>query len=809
MKQQFTFKSIFLFLFLGIISTTTYASHYYGSEITYNCLGSNQYEIILTTYTDCNSIGSPNSLTVNFSSATCTDFNQSLSLASGFPMDITPVCATQATSCNGGSGSIGISKYEYRGTVTLTGSCIDWLVSYNSCCRNNAITNVANPGSQSHFISASLNDGNLCNSSPKFIDEEPIKFGCTNSTMFVNVGATDADGDSLVYSLVAAQGSGGAALAYNVGHSATSPFTGNVTLNGSTGALEITANTAQTGHLVVQVNEYRSGALISEVRREVVYFFQNCTNSQPIVNQANGIAVNQGTIQFSVVAGTAWTAVLGTDDTEVNAGTQTLTATWGTLPGSATGSGSTTPTLNWTPTSNDVGTHYINLTVQDDACPIIGLNSYVVVVHVMPFSVGNTSSNVSATMAAGTTGDICFDLSNLTNPIVSVTPLGVDFNNATVNGVDSFTTFCMNVTADSLATDMVAYLICDNMGNCDTNFVTLTVEQGVWPGDTDVDQQVNHFDILGIGIAYNSTGAARTNASSVWDGYLTPDWVKFTANQTNYKHIDSNGDGIVDANDTLAITNNWGSTYTYKNKGAGGTIPFFVDASTSPTTYDVSLPIVLGNTTIPATDVYGLAFSIEYDTSLIKPNSVDISLVSSWLGIQGTDLISVRKDDYNEGIIYIGITRTDGMNISGSGVIGSLNFTIQDDIMLQRGNGGTLDFDFNIKDVKMIDSQENDELVSPQQSTLTIAPPTNTNNQFLVESIKVFPNPASGLINIKANNITIEDVIMRNMKGQVVKNQILNNNEGQINIESLPVGIYVISIVTKQGILNQKVSVLR
>ena len=72
MKQQFTFKSIFLFLCLGIISTTTYASHYYGSEITYNCLGGNQYEIIFTSYTDCSSIGSPNSVSVSLASATCT-----------------------------------------------------------------------------------------------------------------------------------------------------------------------------------------------------------------------------------------------------------------------------------------------------------------------------------------------------------------------------------------------------------------------------------------------------------------------------------------------------------------------------------------------------------------------------------------------------------------------------------------------------------------------------------------------------------------------------------------------------------------
>lgn len=811
MKQQFTFKSIFLFLCLGIISTTTYASHYFGSEITYNCLGGNQYEIILTSYSDCNSIASPNSVNVSLASATCTNSNLSLSLASGFPMDITPICPGQATSCNGGSGSIGIQKYEYRGTVMLTGGCSDWLISYNSCCRNGMVTNITNASSQSHFISARLdNSSSLCNSSPKFVDETPIKYGCVNSAMFVNLGATDADGDSLVYSLVAAQGSGGAALAYNTGYSATSPFTGNVSLDGSTGMLSLNVNTAQAGHLVVQVNEYRNGALISEVRREVMYFFQNCTNTLPNISAVNGIstiATNQSVSQFSVNAGTTLNTVFGTYDAEVNAGTQTLTTTWNNLPTGATGTNSATPTLTWTPTSGDVGTHYIHLKVEDNACPTIGSNDYVVVVHVMP-SLVNTSSTVSATMAAGTTGDICFDVSNLTNPIVSVTLSSSGFNNGIINNVD-MTTYCMNVTADSLTTDMVSYIICDNMGNCDTNFVTLIVEQGVWPGDTDVDQQVNHFDLLGIGIGYNSSGAARTNASIAWDGYLTADWTKFTSNQTNYKHIDANGDGIIDANDTLAISTNWASTYTYKNKGAGGTIPFYVDASVSPTTYNVSLPIVLGTSIIPAADVYGLAFTIEYDTSLIEPNTVDISLVGSWLGTQGMDLISIRKDDYNNGLIHVGITRTNGINISGNGPIAVLNFTIQDDIMLQRGNGGSFDFIFNIQDVKMIDNQENEELVNPQPSTLVVVGTTNTNNQFLAESIKVFPNPASNFVNIKANGITVENVIMRNINGQVIKSKIINNNEGQINIESIPAGIYVISIVTEQGVLNQKVSILR
>lgn len=810
MKRLLYWNYLVLLFAFGLTNAAN-ASHYLGNEITYTCLSNNQYEIKLTLYTDCASIGYPSSATVQVNSATCGSFNQTLALASGFPIEITPSCGTAATDCNGGSIP-GYEKYEFTGIVTLSGSCSDWEVSYSSCCRSYLGSNLMNASTQAHYLSASIDDNlSTCNSSPNFIEDAPMKVGCVNDTTWIAFGATDADGDSLVYSLEDAFTGSGTNVTYGMGLSGQNPFVGTTTIDPVTGNVMIIPTTAQSGYINVKVEEYRNGTKISEIYREVILNFTNCaSNSTPSIISLNGLYTNSGSYQFTINANALFTLAAVTYDAEVAAGTQTLTANWNNLPALATTSGTNNPMLSWTPTTQDAGTHLITLNIQDDACPYYAENTYTFEITVVASSSNTSSSNLDS-MAAGTTSDICLDISNLSGNLASATLLTDSLENGAINSVD-LSTGCLNITADSIATDAVTFLLCDSLGNCDTSQLTLVVLQGVWPGDTDLDQQVDNFDLLNIGLGYSTAGPPRANASILWDGYLTPDWNKFTpVTQINYKHADCNGDGIININDTLAIAANWGSSYFYKNKisGGAGTVPIVIDASGTPTTYQWSLPINLGSSMIPANDIYGIAFTISYDTSLIKPNTANVTISNSWFGTVGTDLISIRKDFYMNGIIQVAVTRTDGNNISGFGTIGTLDFTIQDDIMLNRGGGDT-SFVFEVLDVKLIDNSNIELITNPRQSTMVIpTTPTNTQQNILDHQVQIFPNPVNDILNIQAEDLNIQNVKIISLTGQILMTEQVNNSNVNLNTSTLPSGIYLISITTDKGILNKKISKLK
>lgn len=798
-------QSLFTICLFLSFQSTTWATHYLGSEITYTCVGANQYDVRLKIFTDCNSIGYGATQNISFSSATCTNFNQTVNQVSGSPTDITPICATQSTNCNGGAGVYGIEVYEYSAIVTLTGGCSDWEISYSACCRNGSATNIMNSSSHSYYVSTTLNDNiSGCNSSPQFIDNEGVKYGCAGDTLYASLAATDADGDSLVYSLVDVKSSSTVTIPYNSGLSGMSPFVGTTVLYATTGEIKISTNVLQSGYLAVKVDEYRNGVKIGEVTREVIYVFSSCTNSTPKLQTVNGIPfLNSSNLSFSINPGNTIQLNMGIYDAEIAAGTQNGFYLWKNAPTGSTVMGGTVaaPSFTWTPTVNDVGRHSFILDLEDDNCPTIGKNAYTVTIDVINTAANpNFASTVQDTLAAGAYGIVCMDDSNL-GTLASATILGDSLNNATILYIDLFGG-CMTVGGDSIAIDTIYILLCDNAGICDTNTLILDVQQGVWPGDTDVDYQVDNYDLLNIGLGFATSGIPRQIQTYQWDGYITPDWNKFTPiTNINYKHVDTDGNGVINAADTVAVAANWGNSYTFNYKGAGllGTIPFYVDASATPTAYQVQLPIVLGSPNIPATNIYGLAFSIQYDTSLIKINTADISLNNSWMGTAGTDLISIHKDFYNNGVIKVAITRTDGNNVSGDGQIGTFDFTIQDDIMLFKGN---LDFIFDIIDFKIIDNLETDIPAAPQQTTLSIS--TNTENQYLNSIAKVFPNPVSEVINIELTDLTIEDIIMYNVTGQVVKAQTIQQNQAAINVQDLPKGIYTISIITQKGILNKK-----
>lgn len=150
------------------------ASHMMGADISYTCLGGNQYQISLNVYRDCDGIAVSTNYDVTVSSASC-GVTQTLTLnqASSTGIEVSPLCAAQLSqsTCNGGTLP-GVQQYLYQATITLPQQCNDWVIATTDvdfCCRNSSITNLTSASSEDLHVRATLNNTNgLCNNAPFF-----------------------------------------------------------------------------------------------------------------------------------------------------------------------------------------------------------------------------------------------------------------------------------------------------------------------------------------------------------------------------------------------------------------------------------------------------------------------------------------------------------------------------------------------------------------------------------------------------------------------------------------------------------------
>jgi subtilisin-like proprotein convertase family protein len=87
----------------------------------------------------------------------------------------------------------------------------------------------------------------------------------------------------------------------------------------------------------------------------------------------------------------------------------------------------------------------------------------------------------------------------------------------------------------------------------------------------------------------------------------------------------------------------------------------------------------------------------------------------------------------------------------------------------------------------------------------------STFDQQLDETLKVFPNPASDLLNIAFGQAVEGPVTLRlvSLQGQTLTQQAFNSVSGTVdlNISQLPKGIYLLNVQTQQGIVSRKIAV--
>jgi len=75
--------------------------------------------------------------------------------------------------------------------------------------------------------------------------------------------------------------------------------------------------------------------------------------------------------------------------------------------------------------------------------------------------------------------------------------------------------------------------------------------------------------------------------------------------------------------------------------------------------------------------------------------------------------------------------------------------------------------------------------------------------EFLKESISIYPNPTIEVLNIESSGVAIENVKIYDINGRLVK-EIKINDESQINVSQLQKGVYIIEMKTSMGVLRKK-----
>lgn len=368
-----------------------FATHAMGADLSYRCLGNNQYEVTLRFYRDCTGVSAPSTISINALN-TCNGQTITATLnpvGTAFALEVTPLCPPlrNCSECNNNPPANcpsplypGVEVYTYKGVLTLNGACANWQVSYSLCCRNNSITNLQTPGSQDMYLSVLINNLNgLCNNSPDFT-ELPTPYICRDQPYSYNHGVIEPDGDSLYYELINPMTFGGSPIPFVNPYSVANPLS---TLTGfqfnqTNGQINLVPNQVQNAVTVIRVSEYRNGLLVGQTIRDIQVVVIDCPNNQivpqlsPYRNPGGGGYIIDS-FKMGVCPGNLITFdIVGTDGNALDSLVMTsnfdTVFTGGTW--SATGVNPATASFSWTPTAADIGRHFFVVTVKDNNCPV-------------------------------------------------------------------------------------------------------------------------------------------------------------------------------------------------------------------------------------------------------------------------------------------------------------------------------------------------------------------------------------------------------------------------------------------------------
>lgn len=297
------------------------ASHYRGGEISYRQTNANTYQVNFRIYNDCHD-GDAGSISQDLpiyfavfdmnGTQVLTDENGAGALV--------PLPLNHQSGCFNDNNHYCGRYAAVQRNITLSANADGYLIVNQRCCMGINVSNVVNSGSQGLTLKCRIPGTNQigagANSSPEFRSLPPLRM-CIEAPFTLDFGATDADGDSLVYRLENGY-SGGAAnnakpmpsninfksiLYANLPYSYSTPFgdKGSLFLNSSTGTLTGVCEAKGEYLICVACDEYRGGRLIGSITRAYVIEFEDCNREVAATVQQDSVVIKSGLDTLSIV----------------------------------------------------------------------------------------------------------------------------------------------------------------------------------------------------------------------------------------------------------------------------------------------------------------------------------------------------------------------------------------------------------------------------------------------------------------------------------------------------------------------------
>ena len=459
------------------------------------------------------------------------------------------------------------------------------------------------------------------------------------------------------------------------------------------------------------------------------------------------------------------------------------------------------------PVINEDATAYIDVNNQNPGKPLFELstpkNTPLVLNYSIPlsgftFTVNDPASHGNVVAYSGATSV------NLGNTTVNGQSLVVYTPTNNFLGDDEFElNYCIN-------NECKAVKIKVKVENITPSLPSYCVGDCVWSGDANNDGIVDMSDLLMIGYCMGENGAPRQNASMNWFGQESQNWFNpfIPLAAPNLKYMDTNGDGNITDSDTIALSMHYGMTHNIVAEKSINLKQFpiwFKVLTPNPQIGDVvEIEVNLGKAATPVTDMSGFTFSMDYNTSIVHPGSLQVNYDSqSWLTYNSPTL-RMSKIPY-DGRLDLGYTRTGGTTASGKGKVAILSIVIDGDVEGFANESGIYVAKFKVNGAKMIDAKGTQYSLPSEDLEIPIQV-KQTKANLTENSLRLYPVPAIDKVNVHMNGgNTMDEYCVYNVNGQQVHfSGAINGNHDVLDVSQYPVGVYMIQAITKDGVVTKK-----